>query len=87
MPSMFHGLGDSDLEAVVAYLGTMGDGIKFERQRHANAERGSALYHEKGCVACHAPTGDYRGPKGTVQEVSGSKTGDCASRPAGQDQP
>lgn len=64
MPAMVHGLEDSDIEAVVSYLGSLGKGIKFRQERHANAERGSALYHEKGCVACHAPTEDFRPPHG-----------------------
>lgn len=64
MPSMAHGLADDDLDAVVAFLGTVGKGIKFSRSRHANAERGSALYHEKGCIACHAPTSDFQSPHG-----------------------
>mgnify|MGYP001798365599 CR=1 FL=1 len=65
MPSMFHGVGEADLEAVVAYLGSLGGGINFPVDRHANAERGSALYHEEGCVACHAPTPDLRSPFGS----------------------
>ncbi len=32
--------------------------------RHVNAEAGSALYHEIGCVACHAPTPDFKPAKG-----------------------
>ena len=64
MPSMLHGLKDGQIEAVVAFLGKRGKGIKFRTERHANAERGSALYHEKGCVACHAPTVDFKSPHG-----------------------
>jgi len=64
MPSMVHGLKDGEIEAVVAFLGKRGKGIKFRTERHANAERGSALYHEKGCVACHAPTVDFKSPHG-----------------------
>src|SRR5690606_28937277 len=59
MPAMFHGLDDEDIGAVLAYLGTLGKGLKLGAPRHANAERGSVLYHEKGCIACHAPTPDF----------------------------
>lgn len=65
MPSMAHGLSDAEIESVIAFLGTTGKGIKFPNDRHANAERGSALYHEKGCIACHAPTSDFKPPHGT----------------------
>lgn len=64
MPQLFHGVSDEELDAVVAYLGSIGKGIKYPADRHANAERGSALYHEKGCIACHAPTPDFRSPQG-----------------------
>jgi len=70
MPRLFHGLAESDVEAVVAYLGTLEGKGKPKPARHANAERGSALYHEKGCVACHAPTADYRGPHGSGEDWS-----------------
>ena len=55
MPHMMHGLAPPEIDAITAYLGTLGKGLNFKKSRHANAERGSALYHEKGCVACHAP--------------------------------
>lgn len=64
MPAMLHGVADADIAAILAYLGTLGKGVKLGAPRHANAERGSALYHEKGCVACHAPTPDFRPPHG-----------------------
>lgn len=64
MPNMFHGLGEADIDAVLDYLGTFTTKAKISPPRHANAERGSALFHEVGCVACHAPTGDYQGPHG-----------------------
>jgi cytochrome c551/c552 len=64
MPSMLHGFKDGEIEAVVAFLGKRGKGIKFRKERHANAERGSAIYHEKGCVACHAPTAGFKSPHG-----------------------
>ena len=56
MPQMFHGLQEGDVEAVVAYLGTLGPEPKLRPAKYVNAERGSALYHEKGCVACHEPS-------------------------------
>lgn len=64
MPRMLHGLADDEVEAVLDFLGSLGKGIQFRADRHANAERGSALYHEKGCVACHAPTADFQPPHG-----------------------
>ena len=70
MPVMMHGMPDEDLEAVTAYLSTIGKGLKFKIPRHANAEHGSAIYHEKGCVACHAPTGDYQGPAGKGADLA-----------------
>jgi len=64
MPGMMHGMSDEEVKAVAAYLSTYGKRLRFTPPRHANAEMGSALYHEKGCVACHAPGADYRGPSG-----------------------
>lgn len=62
MPGMFHDLSDDDLEAVLSYLGSLGKTNRLRPAKHANAERGSALFHEKGCVACHAPTPDFHSP-------------------------
>jgi mono/diheme cytochrome c family protein len=64
MPAMAHDLSEEETEAVISYLGTLGNKVKFAADRHANAERGSSLYHEKGCVACHAPTPDFHPPHG-----------------------
>lgn len=64
MPLMMKGASGEEVDAVAAYLSTIGKGLNLKPARHANAENGSALYHEKGCVACHAPTSDYRGPAG-----------------------
>lgn len=70
MPQMVHGLADGEVEAVVSFLGSLGKGVKFAADRHANAERGSALYHEKGCIACHAPTPDFHPPHGDGKVVA-----------------
>lgn len=58
MPQMFHGLEDDEIDAVVAYLGTLGPGPKLKSAKYVNAERGSAHFHEKGCIACHAPSAE-----------------------------
>ena len=62
MPMVVDGLADDDLHAILSYLGTLGKNVNLKTGKHANAERGSALYHEKGCVACHAPTPDFHPP-------------------------
>ncbi|MDF1754154.1 MAG: c-type cytochrome [Verrucomicrobiales bacterium] len=64
MPGVTHGLSEEDIKSIAAFIGKIGTPKKLKAGRHANAERGSSLYHEKGCVACHAPTPDYRGPHG-----------------------
>jgi cytochrome c2 len=49
-------------EALTHYLLSLkpiGPVAKPKPSRHANAERGSARYHQVGCVACHAPTSDF----------------------------
>tara|TARA_R110000850_G_scaffold30303_23_gene83598 strand:+ start:411 stop:2486 length:2076 start_codon:yes stop_codon:yes gene_type:complete len=72
MPALAHHLSDGETEALLAYLGSLETGVKLPTARHANAERGSALFHEKGCVACHAPTSDFLPPHGSG-EVGFSK--------------
>ena len=62
MPSMAHALSDEDREKLLAYLSSLDTNPKYPTARHANAEGGSALFHEKGCVACHAPTADFKAP-------------------------
>ena len=70
MPKMTHDLSKLETEALVAFLGSLGKPARLKPPRHANAELGSALYHEMGCVACHAPTPDYRGPHGPVDAIA-----------------
>ena len=70
MPMMMHGMQEEAIQAVAAYLSTLGKGLQLKPARHANAELGSALYHEKGCVACHAPTSDFLSPKGKGQDFA-----------------
>lgn len=74
MPALFDNIPDAERDQAVsdvaAYLSTLkGDLKNFPQQRHANAERGSALYHEIGCVACHAPTPDFK-PKRPVSPLA-----------------
>ena len=72
MPAVMHGMSEEEVKAVAAYLSTLGKGLNLKAARHANAELGSALYHEKGCVSCHAPTSDYRGPGGAAADLTSS---------------
>lgn len=72
MPSLLHGLAEDEVDDVIAWLGSLRTKLTLKKQRHANAERGSALYHEKGCVACHAPTPDFRGPHGNGEGFDAS---------------
>ena len=66
MPALFEGLPAAEkaaqIEAVTQFLMSLkpqGKAAKLKVPRHANAERGSARYHQVGCVACHAPTPDF----------------------------
>ena len=74
MPHVLHKLSPEDRErtiaALVAFLSskqppfrvlnsTAGFPIAFEFWRKGNVARGRKLYHEIGCVACHAPAADY----------------------------
>ncbi len=62
MPRLFEALPEAGragaIQDVAAWLGTLGDGPTFRQDRHANAERGAALFREVGCLACHAPGGE-----------------------------
>ena len=66
MPGMFEGLDEKEkaaqVEAVTHYLMSLrpaGKAAKPKVPKHSNAERGSAVFHQVGCVACHAPTADF----------------------------
>lgn len=67
MPAMFAGLDATQravqVEAVTHYLMSLksaGKAAKPKVPKHSNAERGSAVFHQVGCVACHAPTADFQ---------------------------
>ncbi|MCP5556023.1 MAG: c-type cytochrome [Akkermansiaceae bacterium] len=82
MPALFEGLPDTEkaaqIESVVHYLMSLkpvGKAAKPKVGKHANAERGSARYHQVGCVACHAPTPDFHPAAGAP------KPEDFSSRP------
>lgn len=64
MPSLVDELSGDEIDALLAYLASLETSAKYPTARHANAEGGSALFHEKGCVACHAPTPDFKPPHG-----------------------
>lgn len=59
MPHLTEGLSDEEIKSIAGFLGSLGKAGKLKPGRHVNAERGSSLYHEKGCVACHSPTSDF----------------------------
>lgn len=66
MPDML--LWDREIEAVLHFLGSLesdGTPIVF---KFVNAERGMALYHEFGCVACHAPNEQFSLPEGRPEQ-------------------
>lgn len=66
MPHLLVNHAAADVEAVVHYLGTLTSKKPAPPKKigHLNAELGKALYHTKGCVACHAPQADYAPPDG-----------------------
>lgn len=59
MPAMFSGLPpaerDRRVEAIVHYLASLGPAPQHELPVVGAGQRGSALYHQVGCVACHGP--------------------------------
>jgi len=61
--------GRSRIEPVLHYLLSVPVPGKTTKKadlgKHANAERGSDLYHTIGCVACHAPSPDFQPPGGS----------------------
>lgn len=82
MPALFDDLPAAEkaeqIEAVTHYLMTLkpiGSATKPKSSRHSNAERGSARYHQVGCVACHAPTADFH------PAIGHPKPEDFTSRP------
>ena len=66
MPHVLANQEAADVEAVVHYLGALTPKKTAPPKKisHLNAELGKALYHTKGCVACHAPRADYAPPDG-----------------------
>ena len=66
MPHVLANQEADDVEAVVHYLGALTPKKTAPPKKisHLNAELGKALYHTKGCVACHAPRADYAPPDG-----------------------
>jgi len=82
MPGLFEGLDEKEkavqVEAVTHYLMSLrptGKAAKPKVPKHANAERGSAVFHQVGCVACHAPTADFH------PAVGAPKAEEFTSRP------
>lgn len=74
MPNVLHGFVGIEkqqaIDALVAFLSTQrqpfpvlnstgGNPIAFEFWMKGNKEHGAQLYHQLGCIACHAPDGDY----------------------------
>ena len=72
MPKLVDELSGDEIDALLAFLAGLKTGAKYPTARHANAEGGSALFHEKGCVGCHAPTSDFKPPHGGGEAVVSS---------------
>jgi hypothetical protein len=66
MPHLLADRDKADVEAVLHYLGTLPPKNQAAPKKvgDINAEHGKALYHTKGCVACHVPRTDYSPPDG-----------------------
>ena len=62
MPSLFAGPGrdPDELDAIFHFLVSLKDETEHPPQFLGIAEDGQGLYHEIGCVACHAPDAEYR---------------------------
>lgn len=82
MPDVLSGLTQQSkhetIAALVAFLSTLqadypeikaggANPVEFEFWKKGDASRGAQLYHQVGCVACHAPDADYE-----VAEVAAS---------------
>ncbi len=68
MPSLFAGADRNleDIKALKHYLASQKKKVKVMPK--GDEEEGRVLYHETGCVACHAPETGYR-PKGLPEGV------------------
>lgn len=57
-------LREKEVEAVLHYLASLASDEKIKPAfQFVNAERGMALYHEMGCVACHEPSPTFISPQ------------------------
>jgi mono/diheme cytochrome c family protein len=67
MPHLLSEHDATDRSAIVHYLATLApkSPARPKKIAHLNAALGKALYHTKGCVACHAPRPDYTPPDGS----------------------
>ena len=68
MPQMH--LEDGEVEAVMHFLNSLPSKRKIAPAfRFVNPERGLALYHEIGCVACHAPSPEFLPAEGFPEQA------------------
>jgi cytochrome c2 len=68
MPHLFAATSNSDIEAVLHYLGSLKPPAREKVAKYVNYERGSDVFHTKGCVACHAPGKDFQPPAGPPKD-------------------